>query len=197
MVLRRGRDARVREKLESVVDDIEAAFETLGGDSTSLSKTERTTRAIANRLGNAFNEEDLAAAIDAETSGSDYYHTEYSSRVIEFKGVKRMQYEDEPDIFLLPEQWWRRKAVLLIEALDGDPIDDTAPAFTEQEFLRAASQVDLTQSDDSTELQKYLDHVLERLNFHWNKRSEQFEPRSDADDEASTGGNSTSASPVD
>jgi len=189
-----GRDTRVREKLERVVDDIEAAYEMIDGESVSLSKTERITRAIATRLEARFSEKRLGEAIDAETSGSDYYHTEYSPRVIEFKGVKRIEHDDRPDAFLPPEQWQNWKAGEIIDALGGDSTVDVAPPFTKQDFLEAANQAGFDQVDMSDET---LDRILDRLNFRWNETDEQFELITDGDDETSTSGNSTSASTVD
>lgn len=194
-----GRDELILEKLERVVDDIEAAFETLDGTSTSLSKAERRTRAIAAQLGEAFNEEDLAKAINAETSGTDYFHDEYTPRVIEFKGVKRVQKEDKADVFLPPQKWQNWKVGEIIAELGGETVTDTAPPFSKRDFVQALSQAGFNQSDTSTEtIQTYLDCVLERLDFHWNDTSDQFEPIPRAEDESSTSDNSNrSASTVD
>jgi hypothetical protein len=188
-----GRDDLILEKLERVVDDIEAAFETLDGTSTSLSKAERRTRAIAAQLGEAFNEEDLAKAINAETSGTDYFHDEYTPRVIQYKGVKRVQKEDKADIFLPPQKWQTRKVSKIITKLDGDTLKDTAPPFSRSDFAQAASQVGFNRTDTSTDtINTYLDLVLDRLDFHWNDASGQFEPTSRAEDESSPSENSNS-----
>jgi len=192
-----GRDARVLEKLEGVVDDIETAFESLREDSATLNKTERTTRAIAAHLGDAFNEDALASAIDAETSGSDYYHTEYPPRVIELKDVKRLSQEDEPDVFLPPEKWQSRKAGEIIRALGRNQGLDVAGPFTKQDYVEAADKAGFDPNVQSDEINEILDRILDRLNFRWNEDSEQFEPITDGDDELSTNGNSTSASTVD
>lgn len=188
-----GRDDRILTKLERVVDDIQAAFETLDGTSTTLSKAERRTRAIANQLGDAFNEADLAKAIDAETSGTDYFHDEYTPRVIQYKGVKRVQKDDEADVFLPPQKWQNRKVGEIITDLGGDTLKDTAPPFSRTDFAQAANQAGFNRTDTSPDtINTYLDLVLERLDFQWNDASEQFEPTSRAKDESSSSENPNS-----
>lgn len=177
-----GIEQSVIDTLTDVVEDIEEAFASLADDG-SITQTQKTTAAIAARLGPAFSENDLADAIDAETSGTEYYHEEYTPRVIEKKGVKRWENDDKPDMFLPPDRWQKKRTGELIEELRGDPLEDTAPPFTKEEFVRAADRAGFDVTEENAEgLYMYRERVLERLGFIWNPRSETFEPDSDDTD---------------
>jgi len=172
-----GREQSVSDKLASVVDDIQDTFATVNGDSAEMTKTERTTIAIANHLGSGFNEADLATAINAETSGTDYYHKRYANRVINYKGVKRLEKDDAPDIFLRESIWKARKTNEIIENLGGDIKTDTAPAFSRQDFADAIGKTGIDVDDENGDIvNRRREWVQDRLGFAWNEKTQQFEP---------------------
>jgi hypothetical protein len=179
-----GRVQKVIDKLDAVVDDIKDTFAVVSGDATAKSKSERITIAIANRLGPGFHEEDLGEAIHAETSGTDYYHEEYTGRVIDYKGVRRLKKPDSPDIFLPESTWKAKKTGEIIDNLGGNPEKNTAPTFTDHELADAAGHAGIEVDPDNPEMfREYQDRVLDRLGFVWDDELEQFIPRDDAETE--------------
>jgi hypothetical protein len=182
-----SREERLLEKFDRVVPEAERAFAEATDDgpdtADGLSKSERVTRQIARSLGDSFSEVDLASAIDAETTGTDYYHDEYTPRVVDYKGVKRWERENGPDVFLTPEAWTEKKTTEIVSELGGDYETDP-PAFTREEFARAADRAGLEVSPENREtVNEYKDRVLDRLEFEWSDETERFEPLGDRGEE--------------
>jgi len=182
-----SREERLVEKLDRVVPEAERAFAEATDDgpetADGLSKSERVTRKIARSLGDSFSEKDLASAIDAETTGTDYYHDEYAPRVVEYKGVKRWETDTGPDIFLPPDVWTAKQTTEIVSELGGD-YETPPPAFTRQEFAQAADRAGIEVSDENREtVNEYKDRVLDRIEFAWSDETEQFEPVDDLDTE--------------
>ncbi|WP_250864843.1 hypothetical protein [Halorientalis regularis] len=181
-----GRAARLEDKLDRVIDDAESLLGELNDDTDSgLSKKERVTTAIATQLPDQFTEAELADAIDAETSGSDYYHEEYTDRVIDHKGVRRYERAGQPDLFLMQEAWAARTTGDIIENLGGDPIHDTAPETISKPTLQnAISDAGIDVSEENREqVNVYKDRVLDRLGYDWQAGIEMFAPSDDAESE--------------
>ena len=182
-----SREERLVEKFDRVVPEAERAFAEATDDgpetADGLSKSERVTRKIARSLGDSFSEADLRDAIDAETTGTDYYHDEYTPRVVEYKGVERWENDDRPDVFLPPETWRAKQTTEIVSELGGD-YETPPPAFTRQEFAQAADRAGIEVSDENREtVNEYKDRVLERIEFAWSEETEQFEPVADEDAE--------------
>lgn len=181
-------EERLIEKFDRVVPEVERAFAEATDDgpetSDGLSKSERVTRKIARSLSDSFFEDDLEEAIDANTSGSDYYHREYKSRVVKYKGVKRWETDDNPDIFLPPEIWKKKKTRSIISNLGGD-LKTLPPAFTKDEFAEAAKDAGIEVDMENWEtVNEYRKRVLKYIEFAWSDETEQFEPVDDWDAEA-------------
>ncbi|EMA04286.1 hypothetical protein SAMN05443574_13511 [Haloarcula vallismortis] len=182
-----SREERLVEKFDRVVPEAERAFAEATDDgpetADGLSKSERVTRKIARSLGDSFSENDLEDAIDAETTGTDYYHDEYTPRVVEYKGVKRWEKGSGPDIFLPPETWRAKQTTEIVSELGGD-YETPPPAFTRQEFAQAADRAGIEVSPENREtVNEYKDRVLDRIEFAWSEETEQFEPVDDPDAE--------------
>jgi hypothetical protein len=188
-----GREERLLEKFDRVVPEAERVFAEATDDgpdtADGLSKSERVTRQIARSLGDSFSEADLVNAIDAETTGTDYYHDEYAPRVVDYKGVKRWERENGPDVFLTPEAWTAKQTTEIVSELGGD-YETNPPAFTREEFARAADRAGLEVSPENREtVNEYKDRVLERLEFEWSDETEKFEPLTDrGEDDVDAGG---------
>ena len=179
-----SKEERLIEKLERVVPEAERSFaqDTDDGSDTAgdLSKTERITRRIARSLGNSFSEKDLKNAIDAETTGTDYYHNEYTPRVVEYKGVKRWEYDESPDIYLSSEIWEKKKTTEIVSNLSGD-CEMSPPSFTKEEFAQAVYHAGIEVHSNNREVvNKYRERVLERIEFAWSDETEHFEPVDDS-----------------
>lgn len=175
-----GRAQRLRDwLLPEVVTEIKDGLAAIDARETDgLSKSDRVEMAIANELDAVFTEDDLADAIDAETTGSDYYHKRYASEVIERKGVKRWPKDDGPDTFLPPELWARKQTTRLIAYLG---IDEYAPttAFSREGFARAADAAGIGVSEENREnVNDYKDRVCARLDYVWDDAAEAFVPAS-------------------
>ena len=180
-----GRADRLEGKLDRVVDDAEKLLGELTDDSDSgLSKKERVTTAIATRLPDQFNEDELADAINAETSGSDYYHEEYTDRVIEHKGVRRYERTGQPDLFVTPEVWAARTTGDIIDNLGGDRDLDTAPETISKPTLQdAISDAGIEVSEANREqVNEFKDRLLDRLGYEWHESLEAFADTSAVDD---------------
>ena len=180
-------EERLIDKLERIVPEAERAFAEVTDDGPNtpdgLSKSERVTRKIARSLSDRFFEDDLETAIDAKTSGSDYYHREYKSRVVKYKGVKRWETDNNPDVFLPPEMWKTKKTKSIIFNLGGD-IKTLPPAFTKDEFAEAAEGAGIEVNMENWEsVNEYKKRVLKYIEFGWSDETEQFEPVDDWDAE--------------
>ncbi|WP_408957548.1 hypothetical protein [Natrinema sp. 74] len=183
-----SREERLVEKFDRVVPEAERAFAEATDDgpdtADGLSKTERVTRKIARSLGDSFSENDLEDAIDAETTGTAYFHDEYTPRVVEYKGVKRWETDDRPDVFLPPENWKEKQTTEIISELGGD-YETPPPAFTREEFAQAATNAGIEVWPENREtVNEYRGRVLERIEFAWSDETEQFEPVDDSDAES-------------
>ncbi|MFC6952883.1 hypothetical protein [Halorubellus litoreus] len=172
-----GREQSVVDKLDGVIDDIQDTFATVNGDAVEMTKTDRTTIAIANHLHRTFTKEDLAMAINAETSGTNYYHERYTDRVIDYKGVKRLEIDDGSDTFLPESLWKERKIGDIVRNLGGDVHGETPPAFSKPEFADAFNHADIELSEENGDtIDEYRDRLLDRIGFIWNEKTQQFEP---------------------
>lgn|GEM_PF-4918203 len=192
-----SREERLVEKFDRVVPEAERAFAEATDDgpetADGLSKSERVTRKIARSLGDSFSETDLRDAIDEETSGTDYYHDEYTPRVVAYKGVKRWENDDRPDVFLPPETWEAKQTTEIIRELGGD-YETPPPAFTKAEFAQAAGRAGIEVIEENGEtVNEYKDRVLERIEFAWSEETEQFEPLDDPDADVDSSSNSNAA----
>jgi len=179
--LKGGRARRTEEKLASVVDTAEGLLAEVNPNSEDgLTHREKVTLAIASNLGEAFDEETLSGTIDAETSGSDYYHEEYAPRVIEHKGVRWWEKQHRPDVFLALDVWDAKMTTEILRNLGGT-VEGTGesppPPFTKAEFTQAAKAAGIEESDWNRETaNKYRERVLDRIEFAWNPETERFEP---------------------
>lgn len=174
------REERLIKKLERVVPEAERSFAQDTDDGSDIAnglpKTERTTREIARSLGNSFSEKDLKRAINDKTSGTDHFHNKFTPRVVEYKGVKRWEYDESPDIYLSPEVWERKQTTEIVSHLVGDCEGPPSP-FTKKEFTRALCLAGIEENSNSREaVNKYKDRVLERIEFAWSDETEYFEP---------------------
>jgi hypothetical protein len=92
--------------------------------------------------------------------------------------------DDEPDVFLPPETWEAKQTSEIITELGGD-YETPPPAFNKKEFVRAACRAGIeTGTDNGEMLNKYKDRILNRIEFAWSDRTEQFEPVDGSDVEA-------------
>jgi len=178
---------RLIEKLERVVPEAERAFtQVTDNDSDTvdnLDHTERLTREIARSLGDRFYENDLKKVINAKTSGTNHFHRVYTPRVAEYKGVKRWENDDSPDIFLPLETWKSKQTRLIVSHLGGD-MYNPPPAFTINEFAQAAENAGIEAKMENWEtVNEYRVRVLKYIKFTWSDETEQFEPVDDWDAE--------------
>ena len=188
-----SREERLVEKFERAVPEAERAFAEAIDDgpdtSDGLEHTEKRAREIARCLGDSFTENELADAIDDKTSGSNYFHRVYTSDVAEYKGVRRWEKDDAPDLFLPLETWKRKMTSEIISELGGDH-ETSPPAFTKVEFAEAAKRAGLDVTSENHEtVNECRDRVLERIEFAWSEKTEQFEPVDAIDEKAESNPN--------
>jgi hypothetical protein len=95
-----GRPARLERKLERVLDDAAALLSESSNESSeeTLSKVERRTISICNRLGEEFHDDELTEAISDVAGESEPTLRKYRERVAERKGV-----EPHPNV---PDKLW-------------------------------------------------------------------------------------------
>jgi hypothetical protein len=176
-----GRSQRLLNKLSpEVIDVVESGV--ADPDATSsdtLYRADRVKIQIAERLGQEFTEDELADAIDAETSGSDYYHERYGSEVVEWKEVKRWERVDQPDIFLRIERWCAKMTTEIIRHLGGS--DESQPdPFSKDKFAKAASAAGIEVSDENRDTaNEYKVRVCDRLGYRWDEEINKFAPSND------------------
>ncbi len=183
-----SREERLVEKFERVVPEAEKAFAEATDDGSdtadTLSHTERVTRKIARSLGPSFSEDDLEDAIDAETTGTSHFHNKYTPRVVEYKDVKRWERDNAQDVFFPPNTWKSKKTTEIVSELGGD-YETPPPAFDSEEFVRAAHRAGIeVSSENRIVVNEYKDRILNRFEFAWSERTEQFEPVDGSDVEA-------------
>jgi len=184
-----GREQSVIDKLDGVVEDIQDTFATVNGDATEMTKAERTTIAIANRLNDQFTADELGDAIDAETSGSDYYHDQYTERVIDYKEVKRLEITEGPDIFVNESVWKARLTGEIIDNLGGNRETNTAPDFSKHDLADAIGHAGIEVSQENSDtVNEFRERVLDRLDFVWVEDAQRFtsEPSGGFDTELSS-----------
>jgi RPA family protein len=180
-----GRAQRCLDMLtEETVVEVEA---TLGDHHTEATKgpghTEKVTRAIAQQLGPQFTEAELAAAIDSETSGSEYFHDRYRPRVIERKGVRKWERGSGADTFVPLETWMTRAATETLTNLGATlpyfsgPLESPPSPFTKDEFAEAAATAGVEVSADNREVVDELRTlVLDRIGYEWDDMDGHFAP---------------------
>lgn len=196
-----SREERLVEKFDRVVPEAENAFveATDDGPNTAdgLSKSERVTRKIARFLGDSFSENNLEDAINAETTGTDYYHDEYMSRVVEYKGVKRWERNDAPDLFFPLETWRTKKMIEIVSALGGG-YETSPPAFSPEELVKAVERAGIEECSENRKktINRYKDRIVERFGFAWSDETEKFEPMDILDAETESNSNAGVADDV-
>lgn len=185
-----GRAARLKDKLERVVDDAESMLKTVRDDENgkSMGKKERQTIAICSELPSPFSREKLEEEIKKHAGSSDYYLEEYTEQVTERLGPLKVVENDEgDDLFLTPEQWRNRILADVIVDLGGDVLTDSCPAFGREEVGKAIVDNSNIASDDSETINELIDHLLDRLGFVWDDEREVFDsPRRSAHHDTGT-----------
>lgn len=172
-----GRAARLKDKLERVVDDAESMLETVRGDDggSSMGKKERQTVAICSDLPTPFSRDTLEQKIREHAGGSDYYINEYTESVLDRLGtVKVVERSGESDLFLTPDQWRNRILVDVIDDLGGNSATDSCPAFTREEVGKAIVDNGVD-NDDAETINELVETLLGRLGFVWDDQREVYD----------------------
>jgi len=95
-----GRQRRIQDKLERVIDDAESLLAEVAGEG-DLSLLEQRTIAICEQLGNQFTRDDLEDAIEDVVGGSDPTIRQYTDRVFDrLDYVEHPNARDKVDLFI-------------------------------------------------------------------------------------------------